>query len=486
MTALEMQTLAQLFTERMLNSAAIGVILAGLVWALLRLLGRQSSRTRFAVWLLALAAVAALPFFAAPELGAAHAPAIAAAKLHRAIVLSGAWAVYLFAAWAAGSALLLARLGVGLWRVRRYCSRCSEVDFAGLEPAVAAVLREFSSQWPVRLCVSSELITPAVIGFFRPAIVFPAWLLPQLSAGEVEIILLHELAHLRRRDQWSNLAQKLAKAVFFFHPAMWWIESRLTLEREMACDDLVLEQSPSVREYASFLISFAEKLQQARGLALAQSLMSRMHQTSARVTRILDARRVKKNALWTPVLSAGVALVVLAFGAAPNIPQLVAFRNRPSASQLAAAEQSGAATQIAAVKRTNAGGPEQLPMAKPSAAQPLAIAAARRGDMARAPVAQGLSRDFAAAAIPASYNPRAAASPVHARDARMRSAMRRSLPASRPLDAVREPPPHYETIVILQDTQAGPHAGWTLCIWRVEAGTLQWKALESAIVAGSI
>ena len=79
------------------------------------------------------------------------------------------------------------------------------------------------------------------------------------------MILLHENAHLRRWDQWTNLAQKIVTALFFFHPAVWWIENRLTLEREMACDDIVLAQTASPRDYASFLISFAEKIAKRPG-----------------------------------------------------------------------------------------------------------------------------------------------------------------------------------------------------------------------------
>jgi beta-lactamase regulating signal transducer with metallopeptidase domain len=70
---------------------------------------------------------------------------------------------------------------------------------------------------------------------------------------------LHELAHLRRYDDWTNLAQKLVKALFFFHPAVWWIEKQVSLEREMACDDAVLAETASPRAYAECLAHLAEK-----------------------------------------------------------------------------------------------------------------------------------------------------------------------------------------------------------------------------------
>jgi len=255
MTVPDLQTLAQVFTGRLLNTAAEGVVLAGLVWVLLRLIGRRNSGTRFAIWFSALLAIVALPFFAGSGFVASPSRALPAANLHGEIILSSSWAFYLFAAWGVVAGLLLLRLCVGLWRVHQIRRNCSEADISSLGPAIAETFRDFGSRRRVKLYVSSEVAVPAAIGFFQPSIVFPAWLLPQLAPEEVKVILLHELAHLRRWDDWTNLAQKIVKAVFFFHPAVWWIENRLTLEREMACDDVVLAQTASPRAYVSSLIS---------------------------------------------------------------------------------------------------------------------------------------------------------------------------------------------------------------------------------------
>ena len=333
MTVPDLQSLAQVFPERLLNTAAEGVVLAGMVWVLLRLIGRQNSGTRFTIWFSALLAIVALPFFSGSGFVASHSRGLPPANLHGEITLSGFWAFYLFAAWAVGAGLLLLRLSVGLWRVRQIRRNCSEVDVASLDPAIACIVLDFESHRRVKLCVSSDLTVPAAIGYFRPAIVFPAWLLPQLSAEEIKVILLHELAHLRRWDDWTNLAQKIVKAVFFFHPAVWWIENRLTLEREMACDDVVLAQTGNPRAYASSLISFAEKLRNAQGLALAQALVSRMRHMSLRVAQILDAKRPFRTGLWKPVLGLSAGLLALVFGAAPYVPRFVAFQTQPSRSQ---------------------------------------------------------------------------------------------------------------------------------------------------------
>ena len=149
----------------------------------------------------------------------------------------------------------LIRLGFSLWHVYRLRRECREIDGASLASSAEAALAEVLQQVPrmrrVKLLVSDEVRVPTALGFFRPAVVLPAWALRDLSADELRVIVLHELAHLRRWDDWTNLAQKFVKALFFFHPAVWWIDSRLALEREeIACDDMVLEQTANARTYA--------------------------------------------------------------------------------------------------------------------------------------------------------------------------------------------------------------------------------------------
>ena len=445
MTGPELHTLAQLLTERLLNSAAEGMIAAGVAWLLLRLADRQSASTRFAIWFSAMLAIVALPFFS----GYAHSP-VSATHLQGGIALSSSWASYLFAAWACIAGLLLVRLGIGLWRLRQFRDHCSDVNLARLDPAVAEVLTEFGARNRVKLCVSSDVAAPSVIGFLRPAIIFPCWLLPRLSPEELKAILPHELAHLRRGDPWTNLAQKIVTALFFFHPAVWWIDNRLTLEREMACDDIVLAQTASPKAYASFLISLAEKLQNARGLELAQALVTRMHQMSLRVAQILDAERPRHSGFWKPVLRLSVGLVLLVAGTAPFMPRLVAVRNQPQSPPSQTAK-------------------EEVRSASPTENPSRAIAE---------PVV--LSPTFAKKirAIPATFTPRSAAVPLRpARVPGKALAMRAKAVPAKP--SVPE-----ETFFIVQTTQydsTGPRV-WTLCIWKVNGGTLAAKPLESAIV----
>jgi beta-lactamase regulating signal transducer with metallopeptidase domain len=462
MTILGLQSLAQLVTARLLNTAAEGIVLAGLVWALLRLIGRHNSGTRFAIWFSSLLAIVALPFLSGSGFTASHFAALAPANPHAGVILSSSWASYLFAVWGLTAGLLLFRLSIGLWRVGQIRRKCCEVDLAGLDPAIAGILQDFGSRRGVKLCVSSDVAVPAAIGFFRPAIVFPAWLLPQLAPEEIKIVLLHELAHFRRRDDWSNLAQKIVKAVFFFHPAVWWIESRLTLEREMACDDMVLAQTASPRAYASSLISFAEKLHNARALSLAQAFVSRMRDMSLRVAQILDTNQRSRIGLWKPVLGLSATILALVLGAAPYAPQLVAFETQPkqrqthpmqAAQQASDAELQPKATE-AAMRRTAEKSDLQPSTLVP---QPGAIAAVLKAGTAVVPWQ------------------------VSATSPRKPMVMRAR--------ATHQQPPMQETVFILQTTQydASGAGVWTLCVWRiVGGGSSAERQLQSAIVLSSI
>ncbi len=458
----ELQVVAQIFAERILNTAVEGVALIGMVWLLLRVLGRQNSGTRFAIWLAALAALVALPFLSGSQIAGASSENFSPTNWSWRINLSNSWAYYLFAAWAVGAGVSLAGLGAGLWRLRQIRRQCIEIDRSTLDSDIADLLREYNPRRPVELCVAPTLSAPAAIGFFRPAIVFPAGLLSQLSPDEIRVILLHELAHLRRRDDWTNLGQKIAKAVFFFHPAVWWIESQLTLEREMACDDMVLAATSSPRAYASSLISFAEKLRDVRGVALAQSLLSRVCQMSIRVAHILDAKRPNRKGLWTPVLGVSSALLALILGAAPYVPRVVAFQTQSNSHEtaqvqtpLSAAINAEAITTAADLSKSRTGGTSVSTHRKAAQQPPREIQAA--------------------------YHPRKVIVLPRLEKMSLPSPLitrTQAVPADLPLPA---------TFLILQTTSmdASGSGIWTFCVWKVGANQNETR-WESTIVVSVI
>ena len=324
MSALTLQPLAQVSAERILNCTAEGVVIALLAWLLLRAIGPRNSGTRFAVWFAALLGIATLPLFGN---WTSHGAEL---TKRSEITLPAWWALYIFAAWVLVAGLGLLRVGIGFWQVQRLRNRCVPVDVAALDPLLRETLAEFDSPRAVTLCVSDDLRVPTAIGFTEPLVVIPSWTMQELSTLELNAILLHELAHLRRRDDWTNLVQKIVGALLFFHPAVWWIEKKLALEREMACDDMVLAETrtTSPRAYAECLVALAEKNFLRRGVALAQAAVDRLRQVSLRVTRILDVNRPRATRVWSPapVLVGGASLVCLiALSHAPT--RLVSFES---------------------------------------------------------------------------------------------------------------------------------------------------------------
>jgi GWxTD domain-containing protein len=121
---------------------------------------------------------------------------------------------------------------------------------------------------PVTLLESCFAEVPMVIGHLRPVILMPVGLLAGLPTRQVEAILLHELAHIRRADYLVNLMQTLAEGLLFYHPAVWWISSVIREERENCCHDLVVSTNHDAHEYATALAALAEN-RWAREVALA-------------------------------------------------------------------------------------------------------------------------------------------------------------------------------------------------------------------------
>lgn len=325
---------AQVTVERLVNTLPEGLLIAVCAWMLLRLVGRANSGTgsgtnsgtRFAVWLVALGGVMALPVFR----GFGGSSRSLFGPAHTEFTVPATWAVMFLILWAVVAMVALARVSVGIWQVRQLRRSCRDIAAADLDPSLQEVLA--GMRRPVRLLVSEEVRVPAAIGFLKPAIILPEWTLRELSDAELRPILIHELTHLRRHDDWTNLLQKAARAVFFFHPAVWWIDARLSLERELACDDAVLAATGNPRAYAGCLIDLLERGCARRGWAMAQAAVARARDASVRIARILEAQgpattRVGRAALaMTASLSLGCAALAV------FVPGLVGFAPNPGAT----------------------------------------------------------------------------------------------------------------------------------------------------------
>jgi beta-lactamase regulating signal transducer with metallopeptidase domain len=325
--------LAAEVSEGLLYCAIAGTLLASAVWFLLRLFPRRNSRTSFAVWFSTLLATALLPLARLFSGDGAS-----SAGGHALVTVSTAWAWYVFLAWAGVAFIGLARVALATFQLRRIRVEAVAVDLKTLDADLRALLEDFQRCRKVSVLVSERLEVPTAIGFYKPAIILPAWLLESTPAEELKYILLHELAHLRRRDDWTNLAQKILKALLFFLPSVWWIERRLSLDREMACDDAVLAHSGSPRGYAECLARVAERSFLRRQIALAQAVVGRVWQLTTRVATILDPDRPRAAHLWKPAIPAVIVLAGLCALPASFTPELVSFRDQANSGQIFSAQ----------------------------------------------------------------------------------------------------------------------------------------------------
>jgi beta-lactamase regulating signal transducer with metallopeptidase domain len=328
-----LHTTARASVEWMFYCLTEGTLLALFAWILLRLLPRQNSGTRFVLWFSVLLAMVALPFFAGAFFksnAVQDFSALTASSSRSLFTLSNSVAVGIFAVWAFLASGGLIRVMVGIRQVNRIRKNSQRLDPAALDPAIRESIENFPRS--VTLRVSNEVQVPTAIGFFNPAVVIPEWFLEEMAPPELQQVLLHELTHLRRRDDWTNLTQKVIKAILFFHPSVWWLEQRLSLEREMACDEAVLARAASPYGYAQCLTRLAEKTLIRKNIALAQGLVSRMRQLSLRVAQILDDNRPGGTQIWKPAIPMVAVAAALCGLSAWNAPALVSFHDETPAA----------------------------------------------------------------------------------------------------------------------------------------------------------
>jgi|GEM_PF-5877948 len=152
--------------------------------------------------------------------------------------------------------------------------------------------------------------SPFAVGWFRPAVVFPKNIEDRLADGDLRRLWLHEAAHLRRWDDWSALLAEIFGTVLFFHPAVWWLRSRMAAEREFACDEAAARAAGSAAEYALTLTRFAE-LQLPRNLAGELGFAGGAG-LSRRIQMLIDPSR--KNGSKRPLWAFGLAGAALAVG----------------------------------------------------------------------------------------------------------------------------------------------------------------------------
>jgi beta-lactamase regulating signal transducer with metallopeptidase domain len=295
-----------------------GVVLAAAVGLVLHAIPKTTAAIRFMVWSAVFLVLALLPLlrgFALKTDGA-----IAGHGALHAIHVDVRWSFAIAAVWALLSGIRAVGLVSSAVRLRKIWKRATPVD-AGFE---SGLLRAGNGR-AVQICTSADVDCPSVIGFFSPRVLIPVEMFERLTATELEQIVLHEVGHLRRADDWINLLQKIGLVVFPLNPALLWVERRLCFERELACDDGVLRLTKAPKAYATCLTTLAEHRLERRGLSLSLGAWERQSELSRRVHSIL---RWREGTGRTQARMAVSALALGLLGGATvmaRCPQLVSF-----------------------------------------------------------------------------------------------------------------------------------------------------------------
>ncbi|RIK81090.1 MAG: hypothetical protein DCC67_08420 [Planctomycetota bacterium] len=225
-------------------------------------------------------------------------------------------AAYLPWLWLTGAPLTLCLLAAGLIgaeRLRRHGTLLASGPAFEACQRLAAACR-LSRR--VSLATCDSIAQPILIGIFRPLILLPASALSGWTPEELEMVLLHELAHVRRWDNLVNLVQRLVESLLFFHPAVWLVSRQVRRDREECCDAVVVRRTERPREYAKLLVSIASALPRGKvsrlaGTPLATGSTMASHPLTGRIRRILKLQE-EPMGLTRRTLAAMVALPLVA------------------------------------------------------------------------------------------------------------------------------------------------------------------------------
>jgi beta-lactamase regulating signal transducer with metallopeptidase domain len=314
------------FFEAILNGWWQGILLTFLVWLVLRDLRRISAATRVAIWHVTLLVVLLLPALQRIPFGSLRRSTTASARqtmpLNRrtpavatplaqsepvsqtrpAIEISEhGWAPVLLSIAIGLAIFQVLRLAIGYGAVRR-------LKAAGTP---AGIPMPVPHSRPVELLVSDRVGMPVAVGYLRPAILLPRALTERLAPEEMQYVLLHESAHLRRNDDWMALFERIIRALFCFQPAVYWIGRQIEQERELACDDWVIAQSGQQKQYAGALAHVAELGSFGKTPALASGAGG-PKQIFVRLEALLDRTRNSVPSISEPWVLAAALVLLLA------------------------------------------------------------------------------------------------------------------------------------------------------------------------------
>lgn len=229
-----------------------------------------------------------------------------------------ALAIGVAAAWSLGALIGMIGLTASVVRVRGLKRRSSPLD-----GALADELPWLMATGPGReiyLRLSYEIETPVAIGFGRPVILIPTELAGRGGLGALEPLVLHEHAHLRRYDDWTNLVQRTIERLFWFNPIVWLVGRRIALEREIASDDAVVEKTGEAHAYATSLWRLAREMRMPEHAVVAPGALLTRRQIAVRIEQLLDTNRGRLHRSPAAALVTALAGIVAVAFVATSAP----------------------------------------------------------------------------------------------------------------------------------------------------------------------
>jgi bla regulator protein BlaR1 len=316
----------------------VGLIAVIVALIMMRVEAKKSA-TRYAIFMGALLAVPIMSFITFYRLySGIEASAVASASLRAEnpylneaittvssnLVNPGTWEIimsvlrpgpenlqYVVMVWFAGVLMLSIRFMGGVWainRLRGYATSDISADWkkrmAGLSDSLG--IRRF-----VQLAESARVTVPMTAGWIKPIILLPIGMLTNMPPAHIEMILLHELSHIRRHDYLMNVVQGIVEIMFFYHPAIWWLSDGVRTEREHCCDDRVLSLKGDRLAYAKALHAAAAAIMPKAGSILPKAglaLNGENGELLERIHRILN--KEMKNTIYSTRFTASTVLVV--------------------------------------------------------------------------------------------------------------------------------------------------------------------------------
>lgn len=319
----QIQTLVNALGWTLIHFLWQGLFIAGLFWAVCRWTRPEQASIRYWTGMLAFLAAIVIPgatfllyLPGTPEavvtgpatagvvtLGAALKPSFSQmAQMGLEPVLP-----VVVALWGLGVALLSSRAMLGWLGARRLVTQGTREVGPGLRAVVDALMQKIGVRQAVRVLSSTRVKVPTVIGWIKPVILLPVSVIAKLPRTQLEMIIAHELGHIRRHDYLLNLMQVLIETLFFYHPAIRWMSRQVRQEREHCCDDLVVARCAQPVVYARALASLESLRSPLANVVMAASGGDLVH----RVRRIVRRELPRNHAGFTQLtLLLGIALAV--------------------------------------------------------------------------------------------------------------------------------------------------------------------------------